>query len=114
MNVRESLRRREASFEWWVPPRALVLSRHADMYDRRLVRDLAVGHTGASLEVQHILRSGHRSAHLRDVPGFGGSAVVHALDEIPPVRATVEDAGVLLQVARVQTAVGTKSIIPGE
>ena len=61
-----------------------------------------MGHTGASLEVQHILRSGHRSAHLRDVPGFGGSAVVHALDEIPSVRAAVEDTGGRLRVARVE------------
>ena len=79
-----------------------------------MARQRSTGNARASLEVHHILRSGQRSAHLRDVPGFGCGAVVHTLDEIPPVRATVEDAGVLLQVARVQTAVGTKSIIPGE
>ena len=47
-----------------------------------------------------------RSAHLRDVPSLGRRAVVHTLDNVPPVRAAVEDARRLVWVARVEAAKG--------
>ena len=38
-----------------------------------------------SLEVHHSLRIDQWSTHLRGVPGLGGGAVVHALNEVPSV-----------------------------
>ena len=72
------------------------------MDDRGLVRDLDIQPLRLDLQVLH--RGGQRGAHLRDVPGLGGGAVVHTLDEVPPVRAAVEDAGGFLRVARVEAA----------
>ena len=83
------------------------------MYDFRLVRDLEDSHGRAllDLDVYHALHSSKWSAHLWDIPGLGGSTMVHALDEVPPVRAAVEDARGFLLVARVEASMRTEGIV---
>ncbi len=78
------------------------------MYDRRLLRDLCVGPVVRDEEMCSHSGRGINGAitHLRDVPRLGRGAVVHTLDDIPPVRAAVEDAGPLVWVAGVEAAQG--------
>ena len=63
------------------------------------------------LALYHVLRSSKWSAHLRDIPSLGGGTMVHALDEVPTVRATVEDAGGFLLIARVEASKRTEGIV---
>ena len=40
--------------------------------------------------------------------------MVHALDEVPPVRAAVEDTGGLLRVARIEAAIEAEATMDAE